>query len=92
MSLRWIGSFVASCGSLTPAGDPWAELHRPGSLGAHGERPRHRRRLEQRSSLVAAGRIRGVHEESTPHDVATARGIGAGAVVVASRGCRVKGP
>jgi hypothetical protein len=41
---------------------------------------------------VAAGRARGVHEESTPHHAATDSGPVAGVVVVASRSCRVKGP
>jgi hypothetical protein len=49
-------------------------------------------RLRSVPVWVAADRVRGAQEESTPHHAATARGRGAGAVVVASRGCRVKGP
>ena len=41
---------------------------------------------------VAADRVRGAHEESTPHHAAADSGTVAGVVVGVSKGCRVKGP
>ena len=63
-------------------------LHVARTANGNGQR----RLIEPPCLSTAAGRIRGVHEESTPQYAWRRWGTGAGAVVVAARGCRVKGP
>ena len=92
MSLGWMGSFVASRESLPPAGDARVGIGPPTRPARTANVRGITAWLRSVPVWVAAGRVRGVHEESTPHHAVTDTGTGAGAVVVASRGCRVKGP
>jgi hypothetical protein len=74
MSLGWIRSFVASCESLTPASDARVGIR----LRARPARTANVRGiaawLRSVPVWVVAGRVRGVHEESTPHKASTGGG------------------
>ena len=61
-------------------------------LSAHGPRQRHCRLLKHLAFGGAAGGLSGVQEESTVQDAGKRGSGGARTVVVAWKGCRVKGP